>query len=114
MSLDDQQQQEIAETLYHAWKVGKNHACLQRKLSRVADALEGLAAAIRSEMEGSQARKVVRRTVEQKFDTTSASLVSGPRDVHELPEADDLASLTDQWRAACVELEKRKEDSKNL
>ena len=49
MSLD-QEQQEIAETLYHAWKAEKDNYCAKRRMTRVADALDGLAKAIRSEL----------------------------------------------------------------
>ena len=113
MNLDDQQQQ-IAEKLYHAWKAREDHACLQRNLNRVADALEAIAKAIRSELEGGQSRNVVRRTAGQEFDTTTANQVTGPRAVYELPDADYLASLTEQWRSASAELGRRQRDQDSL
>ena len=113
MSLDDRQQ-EIAETLFHAWQARRDHACVQRRLTRIADSLEGIAVAIRSEMEGGQARRVVRRQQGQKFDTTKDNQTMGPRDVHELPTADELAALTDQWRSACSELTNREREQEGL
>ena len=110
----NEQQQEIAETLYHAWKACKDHACLERRLSRIADDLQNLSCAIRSELEGGQARKLVRYQQEQTFDITVANQSVGNRKTIELPTVDTLRSLTDQWRSACDEKERRDKEKEGL
>ena len=101
----DKEQQEIAETLYRQWADQKDVNCHRRQLCRIAEALEALSKAIRSELEGGDDRAEVRRVQDQSFSADPASQVAGKRVVHELPEASELAQLTEGYRSACRSLE---------
>ena len=113
----NEKQAEIATTLYRHWSAEKNLNCLRRQLSRIAEDLEEIAAGIKSELEGGDKRRVVQREGENGFTTEPANRVrsmSAPASIYTLPTADELGDLTEQFRAVCVELDRRQKEREDL
>ena len=98
-------QQEIAETLYCQWAAQKELNCYRRQLCRAAKTLGVLSKAIETELAGGPGRPLVTRVRDQRFTVDPANLVAGGGDTHDLPTVEELAALTEGYRAACQALE---------
>ena len=107
--------QEIAETLLRKWKGQKEVNCYRRQLTRVTEAFDVLSAGIKSELEGKQEHKVVRRQDGGTgFSSIPINRVGGRIETYDLPTSDELEELTNGYRAACEALKKSEREVSEL